>query len=267
MTDLQSSLDPGRQADIRRMLVAQATPASSRNRRLVLASACAAVVVATGVTVLVTYPDPPPADYGGWTAVPQAAPPLTAPDEDIDQWASKCSDLGVGGVGIQGVPPRREAAARREVLVDRRGGFTFCVDVALGNGTATDPLIALSGVKEPGRNGLNSSAVTVFDKPFTRPAPGTVLVLGGSWQSLPPPREPGTRSIEAFQMYGLSGATVTGVDVLLANGLKVTATLRGGIWGVWWPSERGASTGARLLIHTPTGVTTVDPHTVQLEFD
>jgi hypothetical protein len=266
MTELQSRLDPQRQAGIRHMLVAQATPRNrvTRRRRLALAGALAAVVVATGAIVLVVRPAPAPPDYAAWTAVPQGAPPLTAPDEDIERWASKCSDLGVGGVGIQGVPARPGDAARRDVLVDRRGGFTYCVDVSLGAGTPSDPLIALSGLKTGGRHdGLNRMAVTVFDKPFVPPRDGAVLVLGGD---VDPPPPGGSGGIHAFQMYGLSGPAVTGVDLLLSDGLRVSATLRNGMWGAWWPSDRGDPTGCRLEVRTGAGVTTVDPHSVQLPF-
>jgi hypothetical protein len=186
---------------------------------------------------------------------------LTAPDKDIERWASKCSDLGVGGVGVQGVPARPKEAARRDVLVDRRGGFTYCVDVSLGRGTSSDPLIALSGLKAGGRGGLNSMVATVFDKPFVPPRDGAVLVLGGDIET---PPAGGTGGIHAFQLYGLSGPAVTGVDLLLSDGLRVTATLRNGVWGVWWPSDRGDPTGCRLEVRTGAGVTTVDPHTVQL---
>jgi hypothetical protein len=263
MTELQSRLDPQRQADIRRMLVAQATPetVATRNRRIALAGAFAAVIVTTGAVVLAVYPDPPPPNFAAWTAVPQAAPPLTAPDEDIEQWASKCSDLGVGGVGVGGVPARPEAAARREVLVDRRGGFTYCVDVSMGSGTSSDPLIALSGLKADGRNGANSMAATVFDKPFAKPQGSAVLVLGGTLET---PPEGGTSEIQVFQLYGLSSPAVTGLDLVLTNGLRVTATLRHGVWGVWWPSDRGDPTGCKLQVRTAAGVTTVDPYAVRL---
>jgi hypothetical protein len=266
MTELQSRLEPQRSADLRRMLVAQAAPRSvvTRTRRLVLAGALAAVVVAVGAVVFAVYPDPPPPNYAAWTAVPQGAPPLTAPDQDIKRWASKCSDLGVGGVGIQGVPARRKAAAQRDVLVDRRGGFTYCVDVSMGSGTATDPLIALSGLKADGRGGLNGMSATVFDKPFAKPGDGSVLVLGGDLET---PPKGGTSQIEAFQLYGLSGPAVTGVDLVLADGLRVTATLRHGVWGVWWPSERGDPTGSKLQVHTAAGVRTVDPRAFQLPFE
>jgi hypothetical protein len=263
MIDLQSRLDPQRQADIRRMLVAQAMPGTvaTRNRRIALAGALAAVVVATGAAVLVAYPDPPPRNYAAWTAVPQAAPPLTAPDEDLERWASTCSDLGVGGVSVEGVPARPEAAARREILVDRRGDFTYCVDVSVGSGTSTDPLIALSGLKAAGHDGPNAMAATVSDKPFTKPQGGAVLVLGGTLET---PPEDGTSDIQVFQLYGLGGPSVTGVDLLLPNGLRVTATLRHGVWGMWWPSDRGDPTGSKLEVRTAAGVTTVDPNAVRL---
>lgn len=263
MTELLSPMDPRRRADVRRMLVANAAPATvvSRNRRMALAGAFAAVVVATGAAVLAAYPEPPPPDYAAWTAVPQAAPPLTAPDDDIERWASKCSDLGVGGVGVQGLPERRAEADRREVLVDRRGGFTYCVDVSVGSGTPGDPLIALSGLRAGGRDGTNSMAATVSDKPFALPRDGAVLVLGGDVE-MPP--EGTTSDIHAYQLYGLSGPAVTGVDLVLAGGLRVTATLRHGVWGLWWPSDRGVPTGARLEVRTAAGVKTVAPAAVQL---
>ncbi|MBM0230860.1 hypothetical protein JNW91_02585 [Micromonospora sp. STR1_7] len=258
MSDLQTRLDPQRQAEIRRLLVAQASQGTvvTRSRRLALAG-CVALVVTTGVAALTFYPDPPPPTYAAWTAVPQAAPPLTATDGEIESWASKCSDLGVGGVGVGGVPARPEAAARREVLVDRRGGFTYCVDVALGSGTSSDPLIALSGLKAKGLDGLNLMQATVSDKPFAKPQGSAVLVLGGISQ-IP------SRGIQAFQLYGLSGPEVTGVDVVLTNGLQVTATARNGVWGVWWPSDRGDPAGCKLHVRTAAGVTLVDPDAVRL---
>ncbi len=262
MIDLQSRLDPQRRADIRRMLVTQATPGTvgTRNRRIALAGALASVVAATTVAVLVAYPDPPPQDYAAWTAVPQAAPPLPAPAKELERWASKCSDLGVGGVSVEGVPARPKAAAQREILVDRRGGFTYCVDVSVGSGTSADPLIALSGLSA-GRDGLNGMAATVSDKPFAKPQGGAVLVLGGTLET-PPQGGPG--GIQVFQLYGLGGSDVTGVDLLLPNGLRVTATLRRGVWGLWWPSDRGDPTGCKLEVRTAAGVTTVDPYAVRL---
>ncbi|MDG4824760.1 hypothetical protein O7635_23160 [Asanoa sp. WMMD1127] len=265
MTSLRSGMDPVRQADIRQLLVttASAPPVSAwqRNRRAGLATVAAAAVVVAGSVVLADAQDPPPS-YAGWTAVPQAAPPPESSSDDIEEWASQCTDLGVGGVAIEGVPARRAEADRRQVLVDRRGDLTYCVDVSLGRGTARDPLIALSGIKA--RGGLSAAAATVYDKPFTRPGAADVLVLGASLAN--PPREPGVDSLEVFQLYGLSGPDVTGVDLVLANGLRVTASLRGGIWGVWWPSDRGEPDGCVLEVRTSGGTATIDPDTVRLHF-
>ena len=105
---------------------------------------------------------------------------------------------------------------------------------------------------------------TVSDKPFDLPRAGDVLVLGGG-RDLPPP-EDNTESIRVVQLYGLSGTDVTGIDLRLANGLRIAATMRAGIWGLWWPSDRGSATGCRLEIHTATGTTTVDPDAVRLQF-
>ncbi len=169
----------------------------------------------------------------------------------------------MGGVGIEGVPSRPGAAAKREVLIDRRGSFTLCVDISLGSGTATDPLIALSGVKPDAGNDLNGTWTTVYDKPFTRPRGGDVLVVGGSLQTPPP----GGPELHPFQVYGLSGPAVTGVDVVLTNGLRVTASLRDGIWGAWWPSDKGDPTGCRLQVRTAAGLATVDPYANRIVFD
>jgi len=266
MTSLRSRMKPARRADVREMLLTSAStaaPASTwwqRNRRIGLATASAAAVVIAASVLLADAQDPP--SYAGWTAVPQAAPPLDTSPDDIESWASQCTDLGVGGVAVEGVPARRAEAARREVLVDRRGDLTYCVDVSLGTGTPKDPLIALSGIRTEEHGGLSSGAVTVYDKPFTAPGGGDVLVLGTSLDN--PPREPGVNQLDAYQIYGLSGPDVTGVDLVLSNGLRVTASLRGGIWGVWWPSDRGDPAGCLLELHTTGGTKTVDPTAVQL---
>lgn len=277
MTSLQSPIDPRRRADIRNMLVAHARADAARDapavppewrrpaRRIGLAVACAAVVATTASVLLAPDPEAPPS-YASWTAVPQAAPPPNASRDDIERWASKCSDLGVGGVAIQGVPARPQAAARRNILVDRRGDFTYCVDVSLGQGTPTDPLIALSGLKTEQHQGLNNMSATVYDKPFAVPGNGNVLVLGGDLDTPPADgaRDTSVVRLDAYQLYGLSGNGVTGVELVLANGLRVTATVHDGIWGAWWPSDHGQPARSVIEVHTASGFKTVDPATVRL---
>lgn len=284
MTPLLSPMNTQRRAGIRAMLVAHAgthheqtstqmhplgtspaVPAWLRPkvRRTGLSVISAAVVAITASVLLTTDPAAPPS-YASWSAVPQPVPDASASRQDIETWASKCSDLGVGGVGIQGVPARREAAARRDVLVDRRGDFTYCVDVSVGNGTATDPLIALSGIKADKNERMANMWTTVFDKPFQQPTAGEILVLGGNLET--PPAEPNTAPdpLNTYQLYGMAGTEVTGVDIILANGLRVTATVRGGIWGAWWPAAKGEPGQSTLETHTAAGTQTVAPATVQL---
>jgi hypothetical protein len=68
------------------------------------------------------------------------------------------------------------------------------------------------------------------------------------------PPEGRTSEIQAFQLYGLSSPAVVGVDLVLMNGLRVTAILRHGVWGMWWPSDRGDIIGCKLQVRTAAGV-------------
>lgn len=276
-----SPMNPKLRADVRALLVATAgdtpgtdQPAPARTgwrrpavRRTALVLASSAAIAGTTSVLLVADPAAPPS-YASWNAVPVTAAGGNASDDDIVTWSSRCSDLGVGGVAVQGVPADRTAAAQRTILVDRRGDLLYCVDVSLGSATATDPLIALSGIRAdhgPDRD-LNQVWATVFDKPFTRPAADRVLLLGGDLQT-PPAGDGESRSLRVYQLYGLAGAGVTGVDVVLPNGLRVTATVRDGVWGAWWPADKGDPTGCRLDVHTTAGTRTVDPATVRLPWD
>ena len=60
---------------------------------------------------------------------------------------------------------------------------------------------------------------------------------------------------------------MTGVDIVLADGLAVTATLDEGLWGVWWPAAEGDVIGAVLIVRTVDGARTVDPAAVSLDWD
>ena len=284
MTDtLSSPMPPQRQSEIRDMLTSQvahdtgtARTAALNQRptwRPRLRPLAAAALVATAVTgvFLATDVGNPPPSYATWTAVPQTAPGAGATDTLIHQWASTCTDLGVGGIGIEGVASDKIEAAQRDVLVDRRGDFTYCVDVALGNGTSSDPLVAISGIRADtgpeADDTLNTMWGTVYDKPVTKPSGGNVLVLGGDLQDSPPDpqREDATiTSLRAYQLYGLAGPDVESVKILLANGTAVTATVQHGLWGAWWPAEKGTASGTRLQVSAAGQTSLIPPSKVAL---
>jgi hypothetical protein len=281
MTTTLSPMSPQRRAEIRSMLVDQvatetasarttaqgraARPGSSRLRPLAAGVAVSAASAALFLGSDLGHPTP---SYASWEPVPVTAPGAAVTDEEIEEWASQCSDLGVGGVGIEGIPADTAAAASRDVLVDRRGDFTFCVDVDLGSGTEQDPLIAFSGIRADGTDaddGLNTMSGTVYDESFSKPQDGDVLVLGGDMADPQPATEPDSVSyLRAYQMFGLAGPDVDSVEILLSNGTSVTATVNNGLWGAWWPAEKGAASGTQLREVSGDSSRVLDPNKVAL---
>lgn len=273
MTSTLSPMTPQRRTAIREVLVAQASaetsrsplvPGAARSRRpLAIVGSLAAAVAVTAAVIVVGDPTAP-AGYASWSAVPETAPGSPVSNDDLEQWGSRCSDLGVGGVAIEGVPRRADQAAQRQPLIDRRGDFTFCVDVSPGNGTEAEPLIALSGIRaDRGLEDLNTMWATVVDEPYRPPSAGEVLVLTGDLGPGPDEvHEEGVTSLEVYQLAGVAGPDVEGVDIVLTNGLRVTATVEDGIWGAWWPAAEGDPSGSRLHVRTSTGTHVIDPRTV-----
>ena len=43
------------------------------------------------------------------------------------------------------------------------------------------------------------------------------------------------------------------------------ATVRDGLWGVWWPLDKGGPVGSRFEVHTRDGVRRVDPAAVRVD--
>lgn len=145
------------------------------------------------------------------------------------------------------------------MLVDRRGGYTYCVDVSPGSGTASDPLIALAGITG---EGVQQTWGTVFDRPVERPTNSDVLVLAGDTGAA----VEGVRS-PVHSTYGTAGAGVRGVEVVLTGGTRVTATVKDGVWAAWWPDTLPGPTVDRLVVRTDTATRDVDPSTEQLPWD
>lgn len=218
-------------------------PAGSWRRPTLIGVAAASAVTAGIATTLVVADPSAPPSYASWTAAPD---PSADEAEALTEWRSRCTDLGTGGIGFVGVPV--PAWTPHDVLVDRRGDFVFCVDIALGEGTEEDPFIGLAGIRaDAGSDALNTMHGVVHDQPVQPPAAGKVLVVGMS-EVVPDP-DPEIRQLSVAQVYGLVGAGVTGVDVHLANGTTVTASVDNGIFGAWWPIEKGTITGATLTVH------------------
>lgn len=280
---LSSSMPAARHAAVRAMLASQVVsdtaPAEGkvspvRHRRPVVRRAafgCAAglVVATTATALLVSDPTAAPAN-AAWTAMPTTAPGAEVSAQDMETWASQCTELGVGGLAVQGVPARPEAARARDVLIDRRGAYTFCVDISPGSGIPSDPLMALAGLTADGGDddGLSAVQVVTSDEPFEQPTGADILVVGGDLTSRPAhdDADPRISSLDAYQLWGLSGADVTGVDIVLTNGLRITASLDRGMWGAWWPIEKGSPTGSHLVVRTNTGERVEDPRNVAIEW-
>ncbi|MEU8819896.1 hypothetical protein [Actinoplanes sp. NPDC048796] len=269
MTSTLGGMDRERHAAVRALLVREAATdrrpvwARPAPRRIGLALTAVAAVAVTS-TVILTADPTAPAGYASWSAVPTSATTAAeasrqAGDEDIATQASKCTDLTGIGVGIQGVPARPQAAARRSILIDRRGDWTYCVDITKGSGTARDPLIVISGLK--GGDDFQGGSSTVWDHPYTWPAGTDVQVLGGTPYATPD-EDPTTAN---YSLNGSLGPQVNGVDINLADGTTVTATIHDDFWAAWWPGQATTARVDTLTIHTSTGTSyDVDPRTIQL---
>lgn len=260
MTGTLTPMNAERKSAIRQMLVEQAQASTAHcpgvdtrdfPRRPLLLVGTAAAAVGLGAVAIVAIDPAAPPSYASWTAVPVTASGTAIVDDEHEMWASQCSELGVASVTVEGVPRRIELA---RPLIDRRGDFTFCVDISPGSGTASDPLIALSGIRadDGPLEDLNTMSATVHDEPFSPPVADEIVVLTGGPDAFPP-AEAGIKALRAYQFAGLVGPDVRGVDIVLANGLRVTATVDNGMWGLWWPADKGRPEGSELHLKTTLG--------------
>jgi hypothetical protein len=260
MTTHLTPMPPTRHAAIRDLLVdevsrdraARAPRRTGRRPALAVAAALAATAAAGAVALVVVDPAVE-ASYASWTAVPDTA--VISPDEQesLGDWRSRCTDLGTGGIGFPGMKPPEWQP--RDVLVDRRGKFVFCVDIAFGAPGEEQTLIGLAGLRaDEGFGSLNTMTGVVRDEPVEMPDDGEVLVVGSGDAQ---PSEPGVHSLSVGQAFGLAGPKVTAIDVVLATGTRVTATVGQGRWGAWWPGEKGTLDGAVLEVRSGKSVRTV----------
>lgn len=181
-------------------------------------------------------------------------------------WASECTRPGFGGT--HGPATAGSAStAHQTVLVDRRGAFTFCVDVTYRGAddrVAFSSTIALRADAGPAAGpaaGRTMIWINVLSHPVEPPAADRILVLNGDLTAPPTPDPTRTHppiQPDVDQVSGLAGSGVTGVDLVLRNGVRVTATVSKGLWGAWFPRDRGDLVGSHLEIHTDAGTTQAD---------
>ena len=264
MSSTLTPMPPEQHRAIRALLVAEAgraaEPVAIVRRPAVRRTGDALVATAAAVsaTVLATGDPSAPPDYGSWTAMPETGPGLAPPPgDDIEMWTSQCTDLTGSGLAIEGVTSDPDAAGR-EVLVDRRGDVTFCLDVTPGSGTETDPLVALAGVASD-VDSVSQGQGIVYDRPLMLPAGEDVLLLAGPSQVQPP------TAVESA--LGAAGADVTGIEVRLTDGTRITATVQSGLWAAWWPTTVSTAGLAELVVTTGAGERVVDPGLVSLDWD
>ncbi|MDT0275188.1 hypothetical protein [Blastococcus goldschmidtiae] len=265
MSSTVTPMSPERHRAVRALLVAEAgrtsQPVAFVRRPVVRRTGFALVATAAAVsaTVLATGDPSAPPDYGSWTALPETGPGLAPPPSgDIEMWASQCTDLTGGGVGIEGVTPDPDAAAEREVLVDRRGDYIFCLDLSPGSGTETDPLVAVTGIRSDG-DSVQQGGATVYDRPVLLPAGEDVLLLRAPGEGEPVG--------DVLSAYGAAGSDVTGVELRLTDGTRITATVQSGLWAAWWPATVSTARLAELVVTGADGERLVDPDSVSLDWD
>jgi hypothetical protein len=206
--------------------------------RRVMLGLGAVTAVGAIATIMLAADPAAPASYAGWSALPLTAPSSSASHAALDQWESRCEDLA-GNVALR--PPRK-------VLTDQRGGFTYCLTVSLSNGLKAGSTVrAFSSLLQNDGGGVKTVVMAPAD-PVRQPIGGDVSVLSGDQRMPPLPAE--STSWQPIQMFGLAGPDVTGVDVVLSNGLRITATVHDGVWAAWWPSTRGDVIGRKLEVHT-----------------
>ena len=198
-----------------------------RARRLAIGLAAAALLAA-GVTLAVpaALPDGDAA-YASWTPVPDSMPDadaLAAADECARSW----TEDGTGTAG-------------KIVLAERRG-----VTVLLLMWLRGGPLIKCSSLG----TGHPAGAERLSDDRNAEPplpAAGRVTLGGGMGAS-------GVGGRWYSEAAGRVGPGVTGVDIAMAGGRTVRASVRDGWWAAWWPGREGGETAAlQIVVHTAAG--------------
>jgi hypothetical protein len=152
--------------------------------------------------------------FAGWTAKPTKAPP---------------GQVAAAAAGCAGSP----SASAPLKLSDTRGPFTFLI--------YADDKSSATCIKGPSNTAVHASGSS---SPVSVPDDRILLT----------PAHVGNYRGPAFSLIdGRTGAGVSGVTLVLADGTKVQATVSNGWYLAWWP---GALQVTSALLNTSAGVVT-----------
>lgn len=196
-----------------------------RPRRWLPLAAAVAAVTAT----LVLLPNGKQTAFASWTPRAEA---LSA--TEAGSFVEACVE-GTFGAGTTDqwetpYPVRSEFASATFVLGERRGDSAFVVAEVAG----------WTAYCSQGEGGGVSGGIPA-DRQLDMTGSGVDLLLGGGHMS-----EEGS----LYHWMGAAGPDVAAVDLLLADGREVAATLGSGRFIVWWPSsETTTATGGEFAAH------------------
>jgi len=207
--------------------LATTTPTRRPARRWVIGLAAAAAAAVVGaVAVPSLLPGTADRAFAAWTPVPGS---LTG--EQVMPQARQCAESGVGGASGPVSPSDVVLAEQRglaTLLIQKRGaGLVECMIVE-------DKSFA-------------AMALTEGAPPV--PAKDTVKVETSS--------SVGDGDDQYSNVVGLAGPSVTGIDLLLADGREIKTSVAGGLWAAWWPGpEGGEADTIKVVVHNSTGTAT-----------
>lgn len=210
---------------------------ATRGRRRVAFAAALAVVAATGAAVAVSTGE----KMAGTSALARwQAVPFPAPDAAAQKAAAACiSEVEPHGGGR----PQLGLKLSDSLLSEQRGGTVFTV---LANGTSFADCLILDG-----RDG----GAAAWSTPHGYPRPSATGISLGE-NSSNETTDSDNKRVDTVMLAGFAGSAVTGITVLRADGVVVTASMNDGLWGAWWP---GTSKAVSFTVHTRDGSTVVLP--------
>lgn len=243
-----------------------------RRRRGAVRLALVGAAAAVAAVVAVALPSPTDsAAFAGWTAVPAE---LNA--DELAAAGRECLDLRTS---LHGDPPDspRNLDDARPVLTDRRGDTSFTVlasdaglqSCLIGPHVSTSSIVTSSGTGDAVTGSATSGQGTAEDDSLS------VGIIG---DDTAPDADEATFVSGGTQGYGSSdpwssavgrvGDDVASVEVVLADGTTVVASVNEGVWAAWWPEDTQVESVTPTLTDGSTGVAPViEPFALDVDED